>query len=157
MWKKTLIKISSILLVASTFLFFNSVPVYANHENNIIKREIKELDDGLIEETIVEEIPFRSSQKKGKKTVNYYNDSKLLWSITVHGTFEYGNGKSKCTAASISTSVKDTSWKISNKSSYKKNNTAVAKATGKLVKGIFTLKTVNREVVLSCSPTGKLS
>lgn len=49
-----------------------------------------------------------TSTKTGTKTVNVKNSTgKVLWSVSVKGTFTYNGSTATCTTASVSTSVND--------------------------------------------------
>ena len=148
------------LIIMVMFIFmlvFENRPILAQNTYSTISIEKQKLADNITEEIIIEEAQTKSSEKSGKKTVNYYNGSSLLWSVTVHGTFQYGNNTSKCISATVSTTINNSSWRVANKKAYKENNTAIAEATVQMQIGIYTIQTINRQVKLSCSNTGKLS
>ena len=98
------------------------------------------------------------SAKEGSKTV-YCKDSsgKTLWTVTVNGRFTYNGSTSSCTAATISTSVKDANWKITNKSSSKTGNTAKATATAICYLNGNPINSQTKTVTLKCNANGKLS
>lgn len=98
------------------------------------------------------------SAKEGSKTVYCKNSAgKILWSLTVKGRFTYNGSTSSCTSASVSTSVVDANWKITNKSSSKSGNTAKATATAIYYLNGNPLNSATKTVTLKCSASGKLS
>ena len=123
------------------------------------------LPDGTRLEIIIEEIEMVNmlynvsslNSKTGKKTLNRYSGDTLLWSITVTGSFTYGNGTSKATTSSVSTTTHSSTWVVDNKKSWVSGNTAFASARGRLYFGPVVIKTIISEISLSCSPTGVLS
>ena len=77
--------------------------------------------------------------------------------LTVNGTFLYDQYTSSCTSSSVSTSVKDSNWKIASSSADKVCNTAYGYATAKRYLLGVAVQTVDETVSLSCSKTGVLS
>lgn len=122
-------------------------------------------DDGSYIVTTIEDISsspgisFSSSTSTTKsKTVRYYNsEDTVMWYVKVTGTFTYGNGTSKCTSSSVTAKSYATTWKVTNKSASKSGNTAIATATAKQYFDGTVIKTINRTVKLTCSPTGVFS
>lgn len=98
------------------------------------------------------------SAKEGSKTIYCKNSAgKTMWSLTVKGTFTYNGSTSSCTSASASTSITDTTWKITNKSSSKSGNTAKATATAICYLNGNPINSATKTVSLKCSVSGKLS
>ena len=93
----------------------------------------------------------------GKKTAYVKNSDNVLWTVTVTGTFTYTGTKATCTKSSVSTSVKDSRWKISSSSHSKSGNTAKATAIAKYYLDGSVVSTVSKTVTLTCSASGKLS
>lgn len=94
----------------------------------------------------------------GHKTLAYKTSAgKTLWSLTVNGSFTYNGSTSSCTSASVSTSIIDPTWKITNKSSSKSGNTAKATATAICYLNGNPINSATRTISLKCSATGKLS
>ncbi|MFQ7311445.1 MAG: hypothetical protein ACLROL_06275 [Sellimonas sp.] len=94
------------------------------------------------------------SNVTGKKHTSYYNKSgKLLWKLTITGSFTYTGTSSKCTSAvaSVSNIAKD--WSVVSKSGYPSGNSAIGTATMRL-KGS---QNITKTVKLSCSKNGVLS
>ena len=103
--KKTLI-----LLFSFLFIFASTFPVKASEIQSINSTNIIEIfDDGSYiesstEENIVATLSRSSSTKSAKRTYTYKTSSgKILWTITVTGTFTYNGSSSSCTKASVST------------------------------------------------------
>lgn len=135
-------------------------PVYADETVS----EIEYLDDGCYYETVIEsEAPGDGAQlqakTKTKSNTVYFKNSKgeVQWYVKVTGTFTYGDGSSKCTAASATAVSKVAAWKISDKSSSKSGNAATAKATAKRYVDGSVAETRNKSVTLKCSSSGNLS
>ncbi len=137
-------------------------PVYADETVS----EIESLDDGCYYETVIESeapvggVRLQSTTKtKTKSKTVYFKNSKgeVQWYVKVTGTFKYGNGSSKCTAASATAVSEVAAWKISDKSSSRSGNAATAEATAKrYVKGVA-VETRSKSVTLKCSPSGNFS
>lgn len=74
------------------------------------------------------------------------------------GTFAYNGSTSKCTNSSVSVKSYVSNWTVSGAKAWKSGPTAYASAQGKM-KNVLgqTTKTVNKQVSLTCSPSGKLS
>lgn len=94
-------------------------------------------DDTLYYETVIEETasfsPMASNTAKtktGYKTTYCKNaNGTVLWSVTVTARFSYNGATATCISSSISTTIKDSSWKISNKYSTRCSNYGTATAT----------------------------
>lgn len=58
----------------------------------------------------------KTSTKTGRRVYSYESSSgKLLWTITITGTFSYTGSSSKCTKSEISTTCPASNWKLSEK------------------------------------------
>lgn len=99
-----------------------------------------------------------SSTKIASKTSTYKNNSgKILWSVTVTGSFTYNGSTSKCIRSTVSTTCPDRNWKIVKSFASKTDSTASATvSTAQYLNGIH-MRTINRTIKLTCSKTGKLS
>lgn len=131
-------------------------------ESAPVQESIEYFEDGSYIITAIEDIDsefsFFSTSTTKAKAVTYFNNSgQKQWSITVTGTFTYGNGSAVCTASKVSTTVYNNEWSLTGKSASKSGNKATAKATGiHYVQG----REVERHtetVTLTCSPTGVFS
>lgn len=93
-------------------------------------------------------------QKSGHKTVEKYNSSgKLLFSLTVRGTFTYDGTTSKAISASYEYTTDAAFWSFSDGSAVCSGNTATAYGT---FKHFWVFQTNNISISLSCAPTGTL-
>lgn len=109
---------------------------------------------------IISTTPVTRSTKTitGKKTASVKNSSgKVLWSVTVTGSFTYTGSKATCTSSSVSAQSNDSRWKISSKSHSKSGNTATATASAKYYLDGTVISTQTKTVKLTCSASGKLS
>lgn len=94
----------------------------------------------------------------GKKTASMKNSSgKILWSVSVTGTFTYTGSKATCTSSTVDAKSNNSYWKIKSKSSSKTSNKAIGKATGQNIVGGVIVATHTLSTTLTCSATGKLS
>lgn len=99
-----------------------------------------------------------TSTKTGTKTVNVKNSSgKVLWSVSVKGTFTYNGSTATCTNASVSTNINESGWKVVNSSSSKSGNKATGYAKVNCYRGGVLIDSLSKTVTLTCSATGKLS
>lgn len=161
--KKVISFISLILL----FFAFAIQPTYAS--KILDSTSIEYLEDGSYYETIIEDskVPFvfyDSIQPLSTNTVTntkttYYKNAagEVLWYVRVTGTFTYGDGTSKCTAATPSAASQSSTWKVSNISGSKYGNKASATATGKQYYNGSVVTTKTKTVTLTCSATGVFS
>lgn len=155
--KKTLCTFLTVLITT----MFLSTTTFAANPSNI---EIEYLDNGSyivtsIEELVDEsEMSLYSTTTTKSKTATYYNAENVAkWYVKVTGTFTYGNGTSKCINSSVAAESYATTWKITSKSASKSGNTASANAIAKQYFDGTVVKTINRTVTLTCSPTGEFS
>lgn len=112
-----------------------------------------------IMETSSDAVRRATNTKTGSKVYNYVDSNhKSLWTITVKGSFTYNGSTSKCTNSSVSVKSYVSNWTVSGARAWKSGSTAYASAQGKM-KNILgqTTRTVNKQVSLTCSPSGKLS
>lgn len=122
-------------------------------------------DDTLYYETVIEETasvsPMASNTvktKTGYKTTYCKNaNGTVLWSVKVTARFSYNGTTATCTSSSVSTTINNSAWKISNKYSTRCANYGTATATGQEYINNKLVKSVTKTVKLTCSPTGTLS
>lgn len=122
-------------------------------------------DDTLYYETVIEETasvsPMASNTAKtktGYKTTYCKNaNGTVLWFVKVTARFSYNGATATCISSSISTTIKDSSWKISNKYSTRCSNYGTATATANKYSSGKIINTITKTVKLTCSPTGTLS
>lgn len=146
------------LILMFVFVSTYSVSAYAK----LPQQQIEYFENGDYCITSVEpldnSIMFLSDQISGTKTTTYYqSDNVKAWSITVSGTFSYGNGTAKCLSSSVSTKIYHSFWKVDSKSSSKSSNKATATATCTRYSNGSATSTVTKSVTLTCSSIGKLS
>ena len=123
-----------ILVITTLCILFYCTSLTAFANSSDFKVQTEYLGDGSYYETVLiqnnnsiitDTISTLSNSKTtaGSKTTYYKSSSgKVIWYVKVSGTFTYGGGTSKCTKASVTAESKDSGWKISNKSSWKKSN-----------------------------------
>ena len=141
-----------ILILAISFSTYAATPT----------QHIEYFSDGsyIVTEITSESSDFSllSTTQTKSKTNTYYSKSNVkLWSVTVTGTFSYGNGTSSCLSASCSATSYNSSWSVGNKKSSKSGNTAKASATGVHYVNGQSVESVTRIVTLTCSATGNFS
>ena len=119
---------------------------------------IKDENGDYLVTTIAEDTRVKAAgTKTGTKTSNYYSNGKIMWSVSVKGTFTYNGSSAKCTSSSVSTTCPGTAWRISSKSSSKSGNKAIGKATANKYQNGVVIYTKTAVVTLSCSINGTLS
>ncbi|MBQ8893712.1 MAG: hypothetical protein IJ043_04810 [Clostridia bacterium] len=99
-----------------------------------------------------------TNTKSGQKSIVYRSESgREIWQATLSATFTYTGSSATCTVASITTSITDSNWKITEKTATKSGNKAIGDITAKrYFLGIAT-KTVEQSVTITCSAAGVLS
>lgn len=156
-------RIISIVLVFC--LALSPINVFAESASQ--QTNVEYLDDGSYFETVIEDdlsdfnavTTTASTTTITKSKTTYYKNASgsTMWYVKVTGTFKYDGKTSSCTKATVTAESKNSSWKVSNKSSKAYDNKAKATATGKHYKNNTLLDTVTKSVILTCSPTGKFS
>lgn len=156
--KKFLFNISFLVLGIILFIIpcdINATTIYTNNNTTY-----EYFDDGtMLVTSITEELTNRSSGTKSAHKSQYYCDSNgnKLWSVTVSGTFTYTGSSSKCTKASVNTTVYNSDWKITNSTASHSGNSATATATAKKYYLSTIISTKPLSVTLSCDKNGNLS
>ena len=151
-------KILLCLLTAFCLLSMNNI--YAI-ESKVIYKEIIYLDNGIYEETIIEESTistYSTNTKSGTKTKTCKDSNGIiLYTLKVSGTYTYTGSSSTCTSASATATTNSSDWTVVSKSASKSGNTATAK-------GIYNqhyydkiIQTKSESITLTCSATGVLS
>ena len=112
--KRFLCIFTACLLIVTT-----CIPAFAQDS----KQHIQYYEDGsyTIETLTIDNptISFYSSTKRGTRSRIYYSsDNVEQWSVTVTGSFSYGNGSSTCTAASATVIFQKRKQRYSNRHSY---------------------------------------
>ncbi len=151
--KQFLCILTTCLLIVAT-----CIPAFAQNS----MQHIQYYDDGsyTVETLTIDKSSFislYSSTKKGTRSKIYYSSDNIeQWSVTVIGTFSYGNGSSTCTASSGTAKSNTADWAISSKSSSKSGNTAKATATAIQYLRGHEVQRKTLSATLSCSSTGSL-
>lgn len=145
------------ILTTCLLMVITCIPAFAQDS----KQHIQYYDDGsYIVETLTIDNPsinLHSLTKRGTRSKTYYSSDNIKqWSVTVTGTFSYGNGSSTCTASSVTAVSNTTDWAISSKSSSKSGNTAKASATAIQYLRGHEIQRKTLSTTLSCSSTGTL-
>ncbi len=100
----------------------------------------------------------RSSTKSGSKSTHYYNSKdEEQWVATIHGTFSYDGYSATCTGAYTSHTIYNSAWKLKSSSSEKSGNQAIGHFVFKYYLLGVPINTIEKTVVLTCSPNGVLS
>lgn len=100
----------------------------------------------------------RSSTQSGSKTSHYYNSKGVeQWAATINGTFSYDGSFATCTSAFTAYAIYDSSWKLKSASAEKRGNQAIGYFVFKDYFLGVPINTIERTVILTCSPTGVLS
>lgn len=100
-----------------------------------------------------------TNTKTGKKTTYYKNKhGKVMWSLTVHGTFRYKYGlSSKCTKSTVSLSQHSSNWRFSHTLARHSGDTAIAKTTAKRSADGSIVQILKSAISIKCNKFGKLS
>lgn len=151
------------LFLGLTFILLAAFPVKASEYNQMYDSQTIEVFengdyiDSVIEKESILSFARSSSKKSARKTYTYKSSSgKILWTITVIGTFTYNGSSSSCIKASVSTTCPAITFKLASKTATKHNATAIATASFKQYNDSVYLKTVTRSVSLTCDKDGKL-
>lgn len=152
-------KIISLIMLVVMALSTLAINTLAYNENNNSKVIYMEDGSYLVVDIIEDATNARAtSTKSGTKNLNYYSaDDELLWKATLKGTFSYNGSSATCTAASITHTVYDSSWRITSATATKSSNQAIGNVTAKhYVLGI-PIKTLEQSFKITCSANGTLS
>lgn len=146
-------KLSCIFLTVM-LIMVSAMPTYANSP------EVIYFSDGSYMVTTItspEISLFSSTATRTKSSIYYSSSNKKLWSVSVTGTFTYGNGSASCTSSSCSASSYDSNWSVGNKKASKIGNKATASATGVEYINGHQVQSYSKSVTLTCSSTGQFS
>lgn len=121
------------------------------------KREKLKKLNRIEESTDILSVARKTLTKTGKRVYSYESSSgKILWTITITGTFSYTGSSVKCIKSDISTTCPASNWKLSEKKAYISGASAKATASFKQYKKSVYLQTITRTVTLNCDKSGKL-
>lgn len=152
-----------ICLILSIMVLPNYTIVQAqvNNIDEVITTNRNDLGNGITKEIIIKEdldINLKqNSSKSGSKTINFKNGTKILWSITIHGTFSYNGSSATCTNSYVSTTCPASDWKIIKANATKRGSSAIGTVEAKKYFLGLPVQTVDDTVTLTCNKTGTLS
>lgn len=160
-------KLLPIIIIICLVLSFQVATAANNTGKSLTKTTtIERLKDGSSYITVIKEVPrnslsintYSAKSKTGSKTLYFRNSkNKALWSVTVSGTFTYGNGSSKCIYAAPSANAISPAWSISSLSgTTHKNSTSAIASASKKQNGTF-VHSRTKTVTLTCSSSGALT
>ncbi len=157
---KKIICYAVLIIMLFSAISFNAV-AYSTSADETITSTTTYLDDGSYLVTIITEDLSNAkatNTKSGSKTTTYYSATdEALWKATLNGTFSYTGSSATCTAASITHTVYDSSWKITSATATKSGNKAIGDIVAKhYVLGI-PIKTLEKNLTITCSASGTLS
>lgn len=150
-------------LVLSITLAFSVIGITvsaAEPETVVSKTEITYFEDGSYLVTEITEDTGGSmaritNAKSGTKTTSMYNAAKkLLFSLTVHGTFTYDGSSAWATNVTYSYTIDNSAWSFDSGSCSKSGPKVTATATFDYLSFV---QSRTLTVSLTCSPTGSLS
>lgn len=94
----------------------------------------------------------------GQKNSTYVDsDGTVQWKATLKGTFTYTGSSATCTNSSITYTISDSSWKITEATATKSGNKATGDVTAKKYFLGIPTKTVEKAITITCSASGTLS
>ena len=158
-------KILSVTLTVILLLMTTTVFAVSAENEAVVSREIIYNPDGSYTEIIITEkasnIMPRAEvySRSGSKAYNHRDSNgNILWTFTLHGTFDVKAGVSAtCKKVSYSTSNIASGWSLDSASTGKSANKAIGNATFKYKVLLITTKTEDISVTLSCDGNGNLS
>mgnify|MGYP000811369877 CR=1 FL=1 len=137
-----------------------ALPVSAAPAVETSETTVEYFEDGSYIVTTITETGrgARSSTKSGSKSTHYYNSKdEEQWVATIHGTFSYDGYSATCTGAYTSHTIYNSAWKLKSSSSEKSGNQAIGHFVFKYYLLGVPINTIEKTVVLTCSPNGVLS
>ena len=157
--KKAFSAVLAVVMIVMTFSICSSA-VEATTESFV-----EYFEDGsyavttiTVEENIGSASARAAKTTTGKKNRDYYSSSnKLLWTVTVHGTFAYTGTTVTCTKSSTSSVIYDSAWKVTSATASKSGNKATGDFTVK--RYLLGVPTATKEtsVTLTCNAKGVLA
>ncbi len=99
---------------------------------------------------------------KGKvthtKSYTYYDsDNTMLWQVYLIAAFTYNGTSATCTVASVGHEIYNSAWQVTSETASKSGNTATGSFTVKRYLLGIPIKTINKTLTMSCSPSGVVS
>lgn len=146
-------RISVLLTIALTFCFASSINAEEPARiGSVVSQSTEYYDDGSYSITTIYQNPYTRSGRSGSKNFDFYDSGSCLWTLTVFGSFIYGDGGARCTGASVDYSIADSTWQKTSTSSSYSGNTATAYGSFSKNNG----HNVSTSVSLSCDANGNL-
>ena len=91
------------------------------------------------------------------KYCNYFDsDGKLLWSVSLKGTFTYNHRKAVCVSGDITYEIRDKDWKMLSYGSKEEGNTATGYFSIRQYKLGVPLKLIEKTLTLTCDKEGNV-
>ena len=91
------------------------------------------------------------------KYCNYFDSNgKLLWSVSLKGTFTYNYRKAFCVSSEISYEIRDKDWTMLSYDSCEENDTAKVEFAIRQHKLGVPLKLIEKELTLTCDKNGNI-
>ena len=91
------------------------------------------------------------------KYVNYYSsEGELLWAAFLDAEFRYNKNEAVCTDAHFRCEIYDSDWKLNSSDINKNENKATVNFSVKQYKLAVPLKTIERELSLTCDTKGNV-
>lgn len=150
----------SLFLVLAMLGGIFALPVSAVSAVEASETTVEYFEDGSYVVTTITEYGrgARSSTTPGSKTAHYYDGkNEEQWAATINGDFSYDGYSATCTNAYTAYAIYNSAWKLKSASAERSGNQAIGYFVfKKYVLGI-PVQTIERTVVLTCSPTGALS
>ena len=151
---KKVLSLNFALALAFSVLCFNALAV--TNDNDVIY-----FDDGsyIVISEVEETVSTRATgTKNGQKTATYVDsDNVVQWKATLKATFTYTGSSATCTNSSITYTISDSSWKITEATATKSGNKATGDVTAKKYFLGIPTKTVEETITITCSANGTLS
>ncbi|GFI25945.1 hypothetical protein IMSAGC012_01060 [Lachnospiraceae bacterium] len=99
--------------------------------------------------------PFAAKNKTAAKTISIKKTSgALIGTFTLNASFRYTGTSATCTKTSHSSSIKNTKWHFTSKSSSSDKNKAIGSCT---IKNSSTGKSRSFSITITCSKSGSIS
>ncbi len=103
------------------------------------------------------DIKESTREVSGEKYLSYYSsDGTLLWTVTLKAKFRYSDAFAECVDAQLSAQMFDRDWQLVSSDCEKDANSASASFTVRQTKLGIPLKSITKELVLTCDTNGKL-
>lgn len=106
---------------------------------------------------ILSKLFAKQSTVSKTKYCNYFDSNgKLLWSVSLKGTFTYNYRKAFCVSSEISYEIRDKDWTMLSYDSCEENDTAKVEFAIRQHKLGVPLKLIEKELTLTCDKNGNV-